>query len=255
MAANSYRSHGFECPPNAYQILTIISLSLSTIFCSITQLPHLNYSNSIIYGLCFYLSLAILSYYWVRTSLSDPTDPVVLANRAALLGLQQFDSSRYESMCTICSTSVGNNSKHCGACNRCVERFDHHCIWLNNCIGAKNYGLFFKLITIVFLHEIIVLTVSILFVFNYFNEDLNPSIGVSFIGIQFYLLFQSFIIDMFLFNLIILHIWLWKHELTTYELIKMRNKRKKQKVHVLSHTEVANSKLTGAQSPKHFYDN
>ena len=42
-----------------------------------------------------------------------------------------------------------------------------------------------------FLHEVIVLTVSILFVFNYFNEDLNPSIGVSFIGIQFYFAFSK----------------------------------------------------------------
>ena len=105
----------------------------------------------------------------------------------------------------------------------------------------------------VLIHEVIILAVSILFVCDYFNEDLNPAIGVSFIGIQFFLIFQSFTIVAFLLNLIILHIWLWKHGLTTYELIKMRNKRKKQ-VHAANHTEAVNSKMTCPQSPKHIYE-
>jgi hypothetical protein len=37
-------------------------------------------------------------------------------------------------------------TKHCGACNKCVSRFDHHCVWLNHCIGAANYGPFFALL-------------------------------------------------------------------------------------------------------------
>jgi DHHC palmitoyltransferase len=31
-----------------------------------------------------------------------------------------------------------------------VNKFDHHCQYLNNCIGAKNYKLFFRLIVTVF---------------------------------------------------------------------------------------------------------
>mmetsp|Transcript_39695 Transcript_39695/g.63666 ORF Transcript_39695/g.63666 Transcript_39695/m.63666 type:complete len:114 (+) Transcript_39695:987-1328(+) len=37
-------------------------------------------------------------------------------------------------------------TKHCHICNKCVSHFDHHCLWLNTCIGAKNYWQFFSML-------------------------------------------------------------------------------------------------------------
>jgi DHHC palmitoyltransferase len=50
--------------------------------------------------------------------------------------------------CHLCKIKVKSSSKHCGTCNRCVPGFDHHCVWLNNCIGEKNYKLFLTLIAV-----------------------------------------------------------------------------------------------------------
>ncbi len=35
--------------------------------------------------------------------------------------------------------------KFCKLCLKDVHGMDHHCVWLNNCVGAKNYQPFFLL--------------------------------------------------------------------------------------------------------------
>ncbi len=52
---------------------------------------------------------------------------------------REIFQTKLRHFCVLCNTHVMGRTKHCGTCNRCVDMFDHHCIWLNNCVGAKNY--------------------------------------------------------------------------------------------------------------------
>uniref|UniRef100_A0A3B0NEC0 Palmitoyltransferase n=1 Tax=Theileria annulata TaxID=5874 RepID=A0A3B0NEC0_THEAN len=71
------------------------------------------------------------------------------------------------SHCSVC-LYVDPSSKHCNVCNKCITKFDHHCIWVNNCIGLVNYLYFILLLffALVFLTYNYVLAFYIIFSFK-----------------------------------------------------------------------------------------
>lgn len=99
-------------------------------------------------------SIVILPFCVVFIALTymDPAENEVISK--SLGPRTDFDRHKHihvitELYCHVCDVHVTEKAKHCSSCNKCIYSFDHHCIWLNTCIGGKNYKMFLFMLCLV----------------------------------------------------------------------------------------------------------
>jgi len=56
--------------------------------------------------------------------------------------------------CLHCQIYKSKHAVHCDSCNSCVRVHNHHCVFVNNCIGKRNYKHFLALISCLLLLNI-----------------------------------------------------------------------------------------------------
>ncbi|KAM9424271.1 palmitoyltransferase ZDHHC4 isoform 1-T2 [Pholidichthys leucotaenia] len=90
-----------------------------------------------------YILLAIKTFFFYLCIKRDP-GTVTKKKITSQLHIYSYDGRLFHPgvSCPTCQLVKPARSKHCRVCNRCVQRFDHHCIWVNNCIGAQNTRYF-----------------------------------------------------------------------------------------------------------------
>ena len=112
----------------------------------------------------------------------------------------------------ICEMRIHHNTKHCFACNRCCQDFDHHCFWLNNCIGKRNYKHFLASTIFVFMWAAIRIPITLLGLI--FAQDI-PLFWIM-VGIDLGIVIASG-------KLIWFHFYIWRLGITTFTWIKFQN--------------------------------
>lgn len=121
--------------------------------------------------------------------------------------------------CITCHIWRTPRMSHCGHCRSCVSVHDHHCVFLNNCIGARNYRYFLWFLLVVVLTAVMLSILGWVHVFHYRmakNTSLNSfSASISSNPVAFLLAIYGLVGFIYPAMLLALHLFLSANNLTT----------------------------------------
>lgn len=96
--------------------------------------------------------------------ISNCSDPGYVRRHFSIIDLLQVGHDRnidLENFCFYCKVIKSTRTFHCMICGRCVEKFDHHCIYINNCLGYRNHKYFILFLWFIFIYMVTSVTTSV----------------------------------------------------------------------------------------------
>ena len=146
---------------NKNMILFIVMHIIIIIFVFFLILP---YFDNNIFSICFIVESFLVFLLYTILSCSNPGKMV---NHEYMDLLDIVDKGNdVEEYCPYCLVKRKFRSKHCLICQQCVDEFDHHCFWVGNCIGKKNYTLFFIFLIYILLNTLFIMGINIYYLVN-----------------------------------------------------------------------------------------
>lgn len=141
------RVHGLQLPLHPQQVLAWLVMVGFTSLMYGAVLPALHSRLALPLALVTGVVFAVHVFTHALALALDPADPQLRA-RKDRQQVPEFDRNVHNHViengrCHLCNITItSNRTKHCSACNKCVDVFDHHCKWLNHCVGRRNYRIF-----------------------------------------------------------------------------------------------------------------
>ncbi|XP_062842081.1 palmitoyltransferase ZDHHC11 [Trichomycterus rosablanca] len=172
------RVNGWSCPLHVLQLVAWLVYGFMAVVGFGVYVPLLPPPwKHISYGVMGFMFVLHLLTHLAAVTV-DPADYNVRVRKDYSRPMPVFNRKNqphviHNQHCYLCEVDVGSKVKHCGSCNKCITDFDHHCKWLNNCVGGRNYWLFFLTVLSAALGSFLT-TVVVLFIF--IELFVNPAV-------------------------------------------------------------------------------
>ncbi|XP_063972148.1 uncharacterized protein LOC135159979 isoform X1 [Diachasmimorpha longicaudata] len=258
------RLHGLQLPLHPLQVGGWLVLVLLSSGGFVSVIPHLSAPLRTPFTLTLGAILAVHAFTHVFALVLDPSDPQVRKQPTNNV-VPEFDRTKHlhvieNGRCHLCNiTTTSKRTKHCSVCNKCVKKFDHHCMWLNSCVGERNYKFFIVCVVSAIFGSVILVGLSfgevLVTIERHFNgvnmtmenitmpivsiqpiQSTSTLIIISLVGVL------SAIAAALLIHLCIFHGYIAYLGLTTYEYV--RNKREQRALMQEDHSKMSHSSIS-----------
>ena len=134
------------------------------------------YGNLYMSFIFFILFFLLLFFYYIASK-SDPGESQTKYINSLLYLAEQGEDLK--KICPWCINDINENTYHCFLCNKCFEFQQFHDIYLNNCIGKKNFGLYLNFLYYLTIVSSFKFFISFLALFWLTGENYSKSIKIN----------------------------------------------------------------------------
>lgn len=227
-----HRTNGFQAPLHPLQVASWVVFAADILVFAVFCLPLISGALSrIACSVLFGLSTLGVLLSTFRATRVNPVD-------RSLIVPPKVDPDNTDFLyCTTCESYVLPRSKHCKLCRKCVDIFDHHCKWMNTCVGKENYPYFIVSIGCVSVMTAVETAVASFLLYQNVAGNEVSELAKSFYMVSADSLTAIFIVLLVInapllcldLQLVVLHIYLARNDLTTYEYIMTKRSQQKEK--------------------------
>lgn len=133
--------------------------------------------------------------------------------------------------CSTCHVWRPPRTSHCSICEVCILNHDHHCIYLNNCIGERNYKFFLWFLLLSSLTCVYTMIITMVHLCHYrwiSNSDI-PDFAHSIVEnpASLFIFIYACLAFVYPFGLLCFHVYLTAYNITTREYLNYVYKKNK----------------------------
>ena len=162
-------------------MLLFIILHFTVIF--LTFIMLMPYFDNTYFSILYLVISFLLFILFFILAFSDPGTLTNNKYKDALDIIEQGEMLEY--YCPKCLIKMDFRTKHCVICEKCVDDFDHHCFWVGNCIGKKNFSLFFDFLVYVIFNTLFNFLITTYYVLTEMSTPYGEKANDAFPGFYF----------------------------------------------------------------------